>query len=161
MKKMMGLALSAMLISGCAALPESGNVGTSGLLLCEANELCPAVLVGWNEQKKDVLDMKISLNSVSHYYTIKHVSFSNGQKTLDFTPAAATEQAMILGMYRSRAFVTVPVKLMAELKVEGQKEDQNITMSLETDRGTITRYVLRNGQESSLFQQFKQVYSGS
>jgi PBP1b-binding outer membrane lipoprotein LpoB len=38
MKKIMGLALSAMLISGCAALPESENVGTRGLLLCEANE---------------------------------------------------------------------------------------------------------------------------
>lgn len=161
MKKIMGLALSAMLMSGCAALPESENVGTRGLLLCEANEICPAVLVSWNEQRKDVLDMKISLNSVSHYYAIKHVSFSNGQKTLGFDPVAATEQEMILGMYRSRAEVTVPVKLMADLKVKGQKQDQSITMSLETDKGTITRYVLKNGQESLLFQQFKQVYSAS
>lgn len=158
MKKLMGLMFGTLLVSGCASLPESENVGTRGLPLCEANELCPTVMVSWNEQKKDVLDMTISLNSVSHYYNIKHVSFSNGQKTLGFDPAAATEQEPILGMYRSRTSVTVPVKLMAALKVQGPKEAQSITMSLETDKGTITRYVLKNGKESLLFQQFKTVY---
>ena len=161
MKKLTSLMLGAVLISGCAAMPESENIGTRGLLLCEANELCPAVTVSWNEQKKDLLDIQINLNSVSNNFEIKHVSFSNGQKTLGFDPVAATEQEMILGMYRSRAEVTVPVKLMADLKVKGQKQDQSITMSLETDKGTITRYVLKNGQESLLFQQFKQVYSAS
>ena len=157
MKKIMGLMLGTLLISGCAALPEGDSVGTRGLLLCEANEVCPTVLVSWNEQKKDLLDMKISLNSVNTYYEINRVNFSNGQKTLSFDPAAATQQEVILGMYRSRAIVTVPVKLMAELS-SGSKENLGITMSLETNKGVITRYVLKDGKESSLYQQFKEVY---
>lgn len=158
MKKIVGLLLGTLLISGCATLPESKNIGTGGLLLCEANELCPTVLVGWNKQAKDMLNMQVSLNSVKHYYNIQHISFSNGQKTLEFDPVAATEQEQILGMFRSRASITVPVKLMAELKQENTAHAPEITMSIDTDSGTITRYVLKDGQESSLFQQFRQVY---
>ena len=156
MKKLTSLMLGAVLISGCAAMPESENIGTRGLLLCEANELCPAVTVSWNEQKKDLLEMQISLNSVKHDFEIKHVSFSNGQKSFGFAPAGATEHEVLFGMHRSRNSVTVPVRLMADL--DGKKPGQKITMSLETDKGAITRYVLNDGKESLLYQQFKAVY---
>ncbi len=59
-------------------------------------------------------------------------------------------------MHRSRNSVIVPVRLMADL--DGQKPGQKIMMSLETDKGTITRYVLKDGKESLLYQQFKSVY---
>ncbi len=51
----------------------------------------PSVMVSWNEQKKDVLDVQINLNSVNNEFDIKHVSFSNGQKTFGFDPTTATE----------------------------------------------------------------------
>lgn len=156
MKKLTGLMLGAMLISGCASLPESENVATRGLLLCEANELCPSVMVSWNEQKKDLLEVQINLNSVNKDFEINHVSFSNGQKTFGFTPSAATQHDVLFGMHRSRNSVIVPVKLMADLG--GKEPRQKITMSLETDKGMITRYVLKDGKESLLYQQFKSVY---
>ena len=157
MKKLTSLMLGAVLISGCAALPESENIGTRGLLLCEANELCPAVTVSWNEQKKDLLDIQINLNSVSNNFEIKHVSFSNGQKSFGFTPEGKTEHEVLFGMNRSRNSVAVPARLMADL--DGKKPGQKITMGLETDKGTITRYVLNDGKESLLYQQFKAVYN--
>lgn len=158
MKKLTGLLLGTILISGCATtLPETDKVATRGLLLCEANELCPSVMVSWNEQKKDVLDVQINLlNSVNNEFDIKHVSFSNGQKTFGFDPITATEHEVVFGMHRSRNSVIVPVRLMADL--DGQKSGQKIMMSLETDKGTITRYVLKDGKESLLYQQFKSVY---
>lgn len=148
--------LGALLISGCATLPESENVATRGLLLCEANELCPSVMVSWNEQKKDLLEVQINLNSVNNEFEIKHVSFSNGQKTFGFDPSTATQHEVLFGMHRSRNSVTVPARLMADL--DGKKPDQKIMMSLDTDKGTITRYVLKDGKESLLYQQFKSVY---
>ncbi|WP_374570978.1 hypothetical protein [Acinetobacter sp.] len=157
MKKLTSLMLGAVLISGCAALPESENIGTRGLLLCEANELCPAVTVSWNEQKRDLLDVQINLNSVSNNFEIKQVSFSNGQKSFSFTPAGKTEHEVLFGMNRSRNSVAVPARLMADL--DGKKPGQKITMSLETDKGAITRYVLNDGKESLLYQQFKTVYN--
>ncbi len=34
------------------------NVGTTGLLICAQNELCPVVTVSWNESNKELLKLK-------------------------------------------------------------------------------------------------------
>ena len=49
------MSLGAMLLSGCATTstdPSRQNVGTTGLLICAQNELCPVVTVSWNESNK-------------------------------------------------------------------------------------------------------------
>ena len=67
------MSLGAMLLSGCATTskdPSRQNVGTTGLLICAQNELCPVVTVSLNESNKEVLKLKMHLSSTYNKYEI-------------------------------------------------------------------------------------------
>ena len=83
-KKWLLMSLGAMLLSGCATTstdPSRQNVGTTGLLICAQNELCPVVTVSWNESNKELLKLKMHLSSTYNKYDIQKVVFTNGQKS--------------------------------------------------------------------------------
>ena len=86
-KKWLLMSLGAMLLSGCATTstdPSRQNVGTTGLLICAQNELCPVVTVSWNESNKELLKLKMHLSSTYNKYDIQKVVFTNGQKKPNF-----------------------------------------------------------------------------
>jgi hypothetical protein len=77
------MSLGAMLLSGCATTstdPSRQNVGTTGLLICAQNELCPVVTVSWNESNKELLKLKIHLSSTYNKYEIQKLSLQMRKK---------------------------------------------------------------------------------
>ena len=55
-----------LMITGCTSNPNdtNPNSATRGLLICEANDICPVVTVVWNETHKDILKVNLSLSSI-------------------------------------------------------------------------------------------------
>lgn len=149
--KVLGL-LSFALISGCATL-STDNISTKGLALCTVNEICPLVTVTWNDQKKDTFNVKVSLNSTYDYYEVQKVSFSNDEKSYDFDTESKTIQDMVLNLKNSKNTIIVPKNLMIDLKSNA------ISMNIYTDKGVISRYIYKDGVESSIYKQFSSVYN--
>lgn len=156
MKKWLVMGLGAMMLSGCASTPtdpSKQNVGTMGLLICAANELCPVVTVSWNESNKELLKLKMHLSSTYKKYEIQKVVFTNGQKSQSFDVTGPTEHDYLLGANRSINYVLAPVNLMGTLKGTAF-----IKMDIYTDQGIISRYVLKDGVSAPILDEFKKVY---
>ena len=143
--------LGFVLLSGCATLTQE-NIGTKGLPLCQTNELCPLMTVSWNDQKKDNFNVKVSLDSLYHYYDIQKIIFSNDKKSYSFVPEAKTSQEMIFNLRHSKNSIVVPKNLMADLKSNA------ISINIHTDQGVISRYIYKDGVESSIYKQFTSIY---
>lgn len=153
MKKLAALIFGSVLMTGCATTQNVENVSTVGLLICKPNELCPIVTVSWNESHKDLLKLRVSLNSTKTQYDIQKVIFDNGQQSYSFSPVGKTEQDFVFGNYRSRNSIITPVNLMNNLRGSDQ-----ILMNIYTDKGVISRYVYKDGQEALIYKEFKSVY---
>ncbi len=156
MKKISLLVLASALMTGCMTAPQTELNATRGLLLCEPNSICPIVKVKWNEQDKTTLKVDVSLDNPSTYYDIQRIVFDNGQKSHSFKPIAATQQQFILSNYRSSSTILTPVDLMTDLT-----ETHSISMRIVTDKGSISRYIFKDGQASSAYRQFIQAYTES
>lgn len=139
-------------LGACTTLPQE-NVGTKGLPLCTDNELCPLMTVSWNDQRKDNFQVKVSLDSIYQYYDIQKVTFSNDEKSYSFNPETKTTQELILNLRHSKNSIVVPKNLMADLKSD------RISINIHTDQGVISRFVYKDGVESSIYKQFTSVYN--
>lgn len=155
-KKWLLMSLGAMLLSGCATTstdPSRQNVGTTGLLICAQNELCPVVTVSWNESNKELLKLKMHLSSTYNKYDIQKVVFTNGQKSQTFAVTGPTEHDHVLGTNRSTNYILAPVNLMSSLK-----GTNSIKMNIYTDQGIISRYVYKDGVSAPILGEFQKVY---
>lgn len=154
-QKILSLALGCLLITGCASTQPSNapNIGTFGLLICQNNEQCPIVTVSWNESNKENLKVRIILNSVNTKYDIQKVVFTNGQKSIDFNVLGATQMDYAGRVHRSRNSIIVPNSLMDDFKGSAQ-----ISMQIYTDRGVISRYILKDGKEAPVYKELTQLY---
>jgi hypothetical protein len=63
------------------------HLATAGSLSCKANELCPNVVVEWNKEQKDRLNIDVALNSIYEYYDITGMTFSVDGKSFNYSPA--------------------------------------------------------------------------
>ncbi|OTG82838.1 hypothetical protein [Acinetobacter sp. ANC 4648] len=153
MKKIAVLILSCFVITGCATTQKTEDVETKGLLICKPNELCPIVTVIWNQDRKDILKVRVSLNDIYNKYEIEKVTFENGKKSYAFDMIGKTEQDFAFGANRSRNIFVAPVGLMNDLSGSNQ-----ITMNIYTDKGVISRYVYKDGKKASIYEQFMSVY---
>ena len=145
-----------MLLSGCATTsidPSRQNVGTTGLLICAQNELCPVVTVSWNESNKELLKLKMHLSSTYNKYDIQKVVFTTGQISQTFAVTGPTENDHVLGTNRSTNYILAPVNLMSKLK-----GTDSIKMDIYTDRGIISRYVYKDGVSAPILGEFQKVY---
>ncbi len=155
MKKNLWIVSSILLITGCTSIPskENSNVGIQGLLICEKNEICPIVTVAWNESFKDLLKVKMSLNSAYQQYDIQKVVFTDGSKIYSFNVNGSTQGDYVFGAYRSRNSVMVPKNLL-----ENFSGSQNILMNIYTDHGVISRYILKNNLRAPIYEELSKVY---
>ncbi|WOE31408.1 MULTISPECIES: hypothetical protein [unclassified Acinetobacter] len=154
-QKLLFLALSGLLITGCASTPPSNpsNIGTFGLLICQENELCPIVTVSWNESNKDLLKVRISLNSAQNKYEIEKVAFSNGKTNIAFNVLDATKIDFVGRVYRSNNSIQIPRHLMEQFK-----GSHTISMQIYTNHGVISRYILKDGQEAPVYKELTELY---
>lgn len=155
-KKWLLMSLGAMLLSGCATTstdPSRQNVGTTGLLICAQNELCPVVTVSWNESNKELLKLKIHLSSTYNKYEIHKVEFTNEKDFQTFAVTGPTEHDHVLGANRSTNYILAPVNLMSSLK-----GTNSIKMNIYTDQGIISRYVYKDGVSAPILGEFQKVY---
>lgn len=155
MKKLWYIPLSALLIAGCASNPNNANsnVGTQGLLICQPSEICPIVTVAWNEAHKDILKVKVSLNSAYTKYNIEKVVFSDGVKSHSFNVIGPTEIDFAFKANRSRNSVLVPVNMMVDFRGSG-----NVFMEIHTDHGLIKRYIVKDNVKAPVFEELSKYY---
>ena len=156
--KLWYIPLAALLITGCASnsVNNTSNLGTQGLLICQPNEMCPIVTVVWNEAHKDVLKVKLSLNSAYTKYNIEKVVFSDGVKSHSFNAIGPTEIDFAFKANRSRNSVLVPVNVMADFR-----GSQSVFMEIHTDQGVITRYLLKDNVKAPVFEELSKYYKVS
>ncbi|NCI78131.1 hypothetical protein [Acinetobacter kanungonis] len=143
-------------LAGCAtSSTQPPNIASTGLLICAQNELCPAVKVTWNEQERSHLKITAYLPSAKEDYDIQQFVFLIDQKPYSYTPAAATTHEYINRMvpHRSSNYIVVPSSFLSTFK-----NAKDIELKLVTNKGNITRPVYRNGQQSSAYRAFINLY---
>lgn len=148
--------LATMGLAGCAtSSTQPQNIASTGLLICAQNELCPAVKVTWNEQNRNNLKVTAYLPSAKDDYDIQQFVFLIDQKPYSYAPTTATTHEYINRMvpHRSSNYIVVPSAFLSTFK-----NAKDIELKLVTDKGNITRPVYRNGQQSSAYRAFINLY---
>ncbi|MCU4412578.1 hypothetical protein KTH71_00750 [Acinetobacter sp. WU_MDCI_Axc73] len=160
MKKIVGLMTALVLLQGCTTVPETKSntdrLATAGLLLCKPNEQCPIMAASWNSENKNQLRIDVRLNSSYLYYDIKKITFIVDGKHLSYTPTQPTELEYIsrLEPKRSSNHVIVPSSFLNDFK-----NAKRIDVQINTDHGAIKRPMYIDGQASSAYQNFVNVYA--
>jgi hypothetical protein len=113
------------------------------------------VKVTWNEQNRNNLKVTAYLPSAKDDYDIQQFVFLIDQKPYSYAPTTATTHEYINRMvpHRSSNYIVVPSAFLSTFK-----NAKDIELKLVTDKGNITRPVYRNGQQSSAYRAFINLY---
>lgn len=158
MKKVLGCLSLCIAISGCSNLtnPTSdatniSQLATAGSLSCKANELCPNVVVEWDKQQKDRLQIDVALSSTYEYYDITGMTFSVDNKLFSYEPVGKTQQKYINRLIPKRSSNTFVIQ---SLFLNELRNAKNVDLMIQTNKGTIKRPVYTPTQQSTLYQNF-------
>lgn len=149
------LSLAMLALSGCTHIQTGSatNTSTRGLLLCKENALCPIATVAWDESSKELLTIKVSLNSTTNDYEIKQISFTDGQLRESFAAKTATKTDVVFGQHRSRNQIQVSRDMFKPFL-----HSKEISLEILTDKGTISNYILKDGVKAPILKELKSVY---
>ncbi|CAI3115726.1 hypothetical protein MWMV7_MWMV7_00918 [Acinetobacter calcoaceticus] len=165
MKKSLLLLSSCLLTTACSTTQIGTDkataptvVKTAGQLNCLPTELCPSLLVKWNENQKDQLRVDVHLSSSYNFYDINELIFDIDGKRFNYQPAQATEKANVSRLVpkHSTTFFIIPSKFLQEFK-----DAQNVNVLIKTDKGTIERNMYSPQKQSSVYKNFMQLYQNS
>lgn len=162
MKRIFGWCTALFLLHGCATVPQDtappDDVATAGLLLCQPTEQCPIMSAHWNPENKSQLRIDVRLNSSYLYYDIKKVTFIVDGKHLSYKPKQPTVLRYVnrLEPRRSSNYIVVPSSFLSEFK-----NAKSIEVQINTDHGPIKRAMYKDGQQSSAYKNFIEVYNKS
>ncbi|CAG68850.1 MULTISPECIES: hypothetical protein [Acinetobacter] len=163
MRKIFGLFTTILFLHGCATVPQESNtptddIATAGIPLCQPNEQCPILSARWNPENKDQLRINVRLNSSYLYYDIKKVIFIVDGKHLAYKPAQPTVLRSVsrLEPRRSSNYILVPSSFLTQFK-----NAKSIDIQINTDHGPIKRAMYKDGQQSSAYKNFIDVYNKS
>ncbi|MDQ9948210.1 MULTISPECIES: hypothetical protein [Acinetobacter] len=133
-------------------------VKTAGQLNCLPTELCPSLLVKWNENQKDQLRVDVHLSSSYNFYDINELIFDIDGKRFTYQPAQATEKTNVSRLVpkHSTTFFIIPSQFLKEFK-----NAQNVNVLIKTDKGTIERNMYSPQKQSSVYKNFMQLYQNS
>lgn len=102
MKKALFLLGTCLLTAACSTTSYKSNtttttseVKTAGQLNCLPTELCPSLLVKWNEQQKNQVRVDVHLSSSYNFYDINSLVFDIDGKQFSYKPAQATEKTNV------------------------------------------------------------------
>ncbi|MFV5345187.1 hypothetical protein VXQ28_15815 [Acinetobacter oleivorans] len=162
MKKSLLLLGSCLLTAACSTTQVSTTapkeVKTAGQLNCSPTELCPSLLVKWNENQKDQLRVDVHLSSSYNFYDINELTFDIDGKRFNYQPAQSTEKTNVSRLVpkHSTTFFVIPSKFLQEFK-----STQNVNVLIKTDKGTIERNMYSPQKQSSVYKNFMQLYQNS
>ena len=162
MKKSLLLLGSCLLTAACSttqvSTPAPREVKTAGQLNCSPTELCPSLLVKWNENQKNQLRVDVHLSSSYNFYDINELIFDIDGKRFTYQPAQATEKTNVSRLVpkHSTTFFIIPSQFLKEFK-----NAQNVNVLIKTDKGTIERNMYSPQKQSSVYKNFMQLYQNS
>ncbi|NUG24338.1 hypothetical protein [Acinetobacter lactucae] len=162
MKKSLLLLGSCLLTAACSTTQVSTTtpkeVKTAGQLNCSPTELCPSLLVKWNENQKNQLRVDVHLSSSYNFYDINALTFDIDGKRFNYEPAQATEKTNVSRLVpkHSTTYFAIPSQFLQEFK-----NAQNVNVLIKTDKGTIERNMYSPQKQSSVYKNFMQLYQNS
>lgn len=162
MKKSLLLLGSCLLTAACSttqvSTPVPKEVKTAGQLNCSPTELCPSLLVKWNENQKNQLRVDAHLSSSYNFYDINALTFDIDGKRFNYEPAQATEKTNVSRLVpkHSTTYFVIPSQFLQEFK-----NAQNVNVLIKTDKGTIERNMYSPQKQSSVYKNFMQLYQYS
>lgn len=162
MKKSLLLLSSCLLTAACSTTqvntPAPKEVKTAGQLNCSPTELCPSLLVKWNENQKNQLRVDVHLSSSYNFYDINALTFDIDGKRFNYEPAQATEKTNVSRLVpkHSTTYFVIPSQFLQEFK-----NAQNVNVLIKTDKGTIERNMYSPQKQSSVYKNFMQLYQNS
>lgn len=162
MKKSLLLLGSCLLTAACSTTQvittAPKEIKTAGQLNCSPTELCPSLLVKWNENQKDQLRVDVHLSSSYNFYDINELTFDIDGKRFNYQPAQSTEKTNVSRLVpkHSTTFFIIPSKFLQEFK-----SAQNVNVLIKTDKGTIERNMYSPQKQSSVYKNFMQLYQNS
>ncbi|MFL4394393.1 hypothetical protein RJ729_06000 [Acinetobacter pittii] len=162
MKKSLLLLGSCLLTAACSTTqvntPAPKEVKTAGQLNCSPTELCPSLLVKWNENQKNQLRVDVHLSSSYNFYDINALTFDIDGKRFNYEPAQATEKTNVSRLVpkHSTTYFVIPSQFLQEFK-----NAQNVNVLIKTDKGTIERNMYSPQKQSSVYKNFMQLYQNS
>jgi len=162
MKKSLLLLGSCLLTAACSTTQVSiiapKEVKTAGQLNCSPTELCPSLLVKWNENQKNQLRVDVHLSSSYNFYDINSLTFDIDGKKFNYEPAQATEKTNVSRLVpkHSTTYFVIPSQFLQEFK-----NAQNVNVLIKTDKGTIERNMYSPQKQSSVYTNFMQLYQNS
>lgn len=159
MKKSLLLLGSCLLTAACSTTQVSTTVPkevkTAGQLNCSPTELCPSLLVKWNESQKNQLRVDVHLSSSYNFYDINELTFDIDGKRFNYQPAQSTEKTNVSRLVpkHSTTYFVIPSQFLQEFK-----DAQNVNVLIKTDKGTIERNMYSPQKQSSVYKNFMQLY---
>ncbi|OCZ70945.1 hypothetical protein A9F99_01355 [Acinetobacter pittii] len=162
MKKSILLLGSCLLTAACSttqvSTPAPKEVKIAGQLNCSPTELCPSLLVKWNENQKNQLRVDVHLSSSYNFYDINALTFDIDGKRFNYEPAQATEKTNVSRLVpkHSTTYFVIPSQFLQEFK-----NAQNVNVLIKTDKGTIERNMYSPQKQSSVYKNFMQLYQNS
>ena len=162
MKKSLLLLGSCLLTVACSTTQVNTTtpkeVKTAGQLNCSPTELCPSLLVKWNENQKNQLRVDVHLSSSYNFYDINALTFDIDGKRFNYEPAQATEKTNVSRLVpkHSTTYFVIPSQFLQEFK-----NAQNVNVLIKTDKGTIERNMYSTQKQSSVYKNFMQLYQNS
>ena len=162
MKKSLLLLGSCLLTAACSTTQvittAPKEIKTAGQLNCSPTELCPSLLVKWNENQKNQLRVDVHLSSSYNFYDINSLTFDIDGKKFNYEPAQSTEKTNVSRLVpkHSTTFFIIPSKFLQEFK-----SAENVNVLIKTDKGTIERNMYSPQKQSSVYKNFMQLYQNS
>lgn len=154
MKIQVALISTLVILTGCAS-SNPVKVVTKGPLICETNEVCPELAMRWNEETRNGFKITTEISNPEQFDIQKFIFLVDGQPYA-YSTISPTTYTTTGNLKTSTNSIQVPVSFLNSFR--GGKE---IDLKLVTDKGDITRPILKaNGEKSSAYLTFLKGYTG-
>ena len=128
----------------------STKVLTRGQLICESGKVCPELSVDWkqdlNQTHKLILDIY-----EPESYNIQQFTFVVDGETFTYNAAKNSTQRQLpnSNIINSSNYASVPTSLLNKMTTA-----QSILVTLKTNRGDLSNYMLESGKQSNAYKLF-------
>lgn len=154
MKIQIALISALVILTGCAS-SNPVKVVTKGPLICETNEVCPELAMRWNDETRNGFKITTEITNPEQFDIKQFVFLVDGQPYA-YSTISPTTYTTTGNLKTSSNSIKVPVSFLNSFR-----DGKEIDLKLVTDKGDITRPILKaNGEKSSAYLTFLKGYTG-